>query len=176
MSPLLNKAEGFHTPSSQEKKPLSVWKKVFGVCLWHRLLTQQVMRKCAVAGQRKDKYLNNKDETGQQLLDKVSTWTSSLRHYDEQLDATTILNSDQAHYIAKMDYVALETDFSSSLLMIWLKFAYACSRRVNEIPVVQKDWSSTEEFSTSTVPDSRSEGYHLEYSTHSSWYKCIIYS
>lgn len=29
--------------------------------------------KCAAVGQRKDKYLGDKDETGQQVLDKAST-------------------------------------------------------------------------------------------------------
>lgn len=84
------------------------------------------MRKNAAVGQRKDKRLS--DETGQQVLDKASTPTNSLRHFDQQLGATTIPNSDQAQY--KRDYGAAETDFSSSLLMIQLKFAYGCSKQV----------------------------------------------
>lgn len=80
--------------------------------------------------QRKDKYLSDKDETGQQVLENVSKNQFKWKPYDQQLDAATIPNSDQAHYIARSDYVAIETDFSSSLLMIQLKFAYACSKHV----------------------------------------------
>lgn len=45
------------------------------------------MRKHAAVGQKKDKYLSDKDKTGQQVLDKASTWTNSLKCYDQQLDA-----------------------------------------------------------------------------------------
>lgn len=86
------------------------------------------MTRCAIVGQRKGKYLSEKDETGQQVLDKASTWINSLRCYHEQLDASPI--PVIRHAIAKSDYVAVETDFGSSLLMIWLKFAYAGSKHI----------------------------------------------
>lgn len=120
-SALLSKAEGFHAPSSWEKKLLTVWKSIWGLSVtWAFAVTDD--EKCAAVGQRKDKYLGDKDETGQQVLDKASTWTNYLRHYhyDQKSDATTVPNTARASYIAKINYTAVETDFSSSLLMIWV--------------------------------------------------------
>lgn len=54
----------------------------------------------AVVGKREDKCLRDKDKTGQQVLDKASTWTH-LKRYDQQLNATAVPKSDQAHCIAK---------------------------------------------------------------------------
>lgn len=132
------------------------------------------MRKHAVVGQKKkkDKYLSDKDKAGQQVLDKASTWTNSLNCYDKQLDAPSIPSSEQAHCVAERDYVAVETDLDSSLLMILPKFEHICSKHKWNPSSIEGLEQCRRVFHISCTWHLELKHYHLEYSTHTRLYTC----